>query len=196
MGNTKEDILLASLQLFSRDGYEAVSVSQIAGELGMTKGALYRHYQNKRDIFLHIVKRMEEKDSEQAEGYDMPEGQVSDMPEKYQKASVADFIGYSKSMFTYWTEDDFASSFRKMLTLEQFRNDEMQELYQQYLVAGPAGYVKDLFESMGMENAGNRAFQFYANMFFFYSLYDGASDKEQVRKQFDEALNAMAEEFG
>ena len=196
MGNTKEDILLASLQLFSRDGYEAVSVSQIAGELGMTKGALYRHYQNKRDIFLHIVKRMEEKDSEQAEGYDMPEGQVSDMPEKYQKASVADFIGYSKSMFTYWTEDDFASSFRKMLTLEQFRNDEMQELYQQYLVAGPAGYVKDLFESMGMENAGNRAFQFYANMFFFYSLYDGASDKEQVRKQFDEAMNAMAEEFG
>mgnify|MGYP002577677830 CR=1 FL=1 len=196
MGNTKEDILLASLQLFSRDGYEAVSVSQIAGELGMTKGALYRHYQNKRDIFLHIVKRMEEKDSEQAEGYDMPEGQVSDMPEKYQKASVADFIGYSKSMFTYWTEDDFASSFRKMLTLEQFRNDEMQELYQQYLVAGPAGYVKDLFESMGMENAGNRAFQFYANMFFFYSLYDGASDKEQVRKQFDEAMNAMAEELG
>ena len=196
MGNTKEDILLASLHLFARDGYEAVSVSQIAGELGMTKGALYRHYQNKRDIFLHIVKRMEEKDSEQAEGYDMPEGQVSDMPEKYQKASVADFIGYSKSMFTYWTEDDFASSFRKMLTLEQFRNDEMQELYQQYLVAGPAGYVKDLFESMGMENAGNRAFQFYANMFFFYSLYDGASDKEQVRKQFDEAMNAMAEELG
>ena len=196
MGNTKEDILLASLHLFARDGYEAVSVSQIAGELGMTKGALYRHYQNKRDIFLHIVKRMEERDSEQAESYAVPEGQVSDMPEKYQETSVADFISYSKSMFTYWTEDDFASSFRKMLTLEQFRNDEMQELYQQYLVAGPAGYVKDLFESMGMENAGNRAFQFYANMFFFYSLYDGASDKEQVRKQFDEAMNAMAEELG
>jgi AcrR family transcriptional regulator len=58
MGSTKEDILRVSLHLFAKDGYEAVSVSQIAGALGMTKGALYRHYQNKRDIFLSIVKRM------------------------------------------------------------------------------------------------------------------------------------------
>ena len=57
---TKEDILIVALHLFARDGYEAVSVSQIAGELGMTKGALYRHYESKRDIFEHIVKRMEQ----------------------------------------------------------------------------------------------------------------------------------------
>ena len=55
---------------------------------------------------------------------------------------------YSKSMFEYWTEDDFASAFRKMLTIEQFRSEEMQKLYQQYLVAGTASYVKDLFDSM------------------------------------------------
>ena len=38
MSNRKEEILIAALNLFARDGYEAVSVSQIAGELGMTKG--------------------------------------------------------------------------------------------------------------------------------------------------------------
>ena len=43
MKNTKEAILDTALHLFARDGYEAVSVSQIAGSLGMTKGALYRH---------------------------------------------------------------------------------------------------------------------------------------------------------
>ena len=43
MGNRKEEILIVALHLFARDGYEAVSVSQIAGELDMTKGALYRH---------------------------------------------------------------------------------------------------------------------------------------------------------
>ena len=66
MGDTKERILTAALHLFARDGYEAVSVSQIAGALGITKGALYRHYQNKRDIFDHIVARMEDRDKEQA----------------------------------------------------------------------------------------------------------------------------------
>ena len=71
MRNRKEEILTVALHLFARDGYEAVSVSQIAGELDMTKGALYRHYKSKRDIFDCIVERMEQGDSEQAAEYDM-----------------------------------------------------------------------------------------------------------------------------
>ena len=39
----------------------------------MTKGALYRHYKSKRDIFDCIVERMEQGDSEQAAEYDMSE---------------------------------------------------------------------------------------------------------------------------
>lgn len=38
---TREEILITALHLFARDGYEAVSVSQIAGELGMTKGMFF-----------------------------------------------------------------------------------------------------------------------------------------------------------
>ena len=143
MSNRKEEILIVALHLFARDGYEAVSVSQIAGELDMTKGALYRHYKSKRDIFDCIVQRMEQQDSEQARQNEVPEESIENVPEEYQNVSVEDFVGYSKSMFEYWTEDDFASSFRKMLTLEQFRNEEMQNLYQQYLVSGPAEYVED-----------------------------------------------------
>lgn len=177
MGSTKEEIMTVALHLFAKNGYEAVSVSQIAGVLGMTKGALYRHYENKRDIFLHIVKRMEQQDSEQARQNEVPEESIEKMPEEYQNVSVEDFVGYSKSMFEYWTEDDFASSFRKMLTLEQFRNEEMQKLYQQYLVSGPAGYVKDLFKNMKIKDPEENAVKFYANMFFYYSMYDGATDK-------------------
>ena len=166
MGNRKEEILIVALHLFARDGYEAVSVSQIAGELDITKGALYRHYKSKRDIFDCIVKRMEQQDGEQASDYDMPEEGKERMPEKYETVSFDDFVKYSKSMFEYWTEDDFASSFRKMLTIEQFRSKEMQSLYQQYLVAGPAFYVKDLFESMGITDAKDKAVRFYAILYF------------------------------
>ncbi|MDR0921891.1 MAG: TetR/AcrR family transcriptional regulator, partial [Lactobacillales bacterium] len=37
--DTKEKILQVSLKLFARNGYEGVSVRNIAEELGMTKGA-------------------------------------------------------------------------------------------------------------------------------------------------------------
>lgn len=193
MGNRKKEILIVALHLFARDGYEAVSVSQIAGELDMTKGALYRHYKSKRDIFDCIVQCMEQQDSEQARQNEVPEESIEKVPEEYQNVSVEDFVGYSKSMFEYWTEDDFASSFRKMLTLEQFRNEEMQKLYQQYLVSGPAEYVKDLFKNMKIENPEETAVKFYANMFFYYSMYDGAADK--AKSQFEQMLDKIAEEM-
>lgn len=195
MGNRKEEILSTALHLFARDGYEAVSVSQIAGELGMTKGALYRHYTSKRDIFDCIVKRMEQGDSDQAEDYDMPEQGKERMPEAYASTSLEQLIQYSIAMFEYWTEDDFASSFRKMLTIEQFRNMEMQNLYQQYLAAGPVGYVKDLFESMGIENALEKSAEFYAVMHFYYSLYDGTDQKEQIKEQFTSVIRKLAKEL-
>lgn len=195
MGNRKEEILIVALHLFARDGYEAVSVSQIAGELDMTKGALYRHYKSKRDIFDCIVQRMEQQDSEQARQNEVPEESIEKVPEEYQNVSVEDFVGYSKSMFEYWTEDDFASSFRKMLTLEQFRNEEMQKLYQQYLVSGPAGYVKDLFKNMKIKDPEENAVKFYANMFFYYSLYDGAADKAKAKCQFEQMLDKIVEEM-
>ena len=195
MGNRKEEILIVALHLFARDGYEAVSVSQIAGELDMTKGALYRHYKSKRDIFDSIVKRMEQQDSEQARENEVPEESIEKTPEEYQNISFDDFVEYSKSMFEYWTEDDFASSFRKMLTIEQFRSEEMQNLYQQYLVSGPAGYVKDLFKNMKIKDPEENAVKFYANMFFYYSVYDGAADKAKVKCQFEHMLNKIVEEM-
>ena len=195
MGNRKEEILIVALHLFARDGYEAVSVSQIAGELDMTKGALYRHYKSKRDIFDCIVQRMEQQDSEQARQNEVPEESIENVPEEYQNVSVEDFVGYSKSMFEYWTEDDFASSFRKMLTIEQFRSEEMQKLYQQYLVSGPAEYVKDLFKNMEIKNPEEEAVKFYANMFFYYSVYDGATDKTKAKCQFEYMLDKIVEEM-
>ena len=195
MGNRKEEILIVALHLFARDGYEAVSVSQIAGELDMTKGALYRHYKSKRDIFDCIVQRMEQQDSEQARQNEVPEESIEKVPEEYQNVSVEDFVGYSKSMFEYWTEDDFASSFRKMLTLEQFRNEEMQNLYQQYLVSGPAEYVKDLFKNMEIKNPEEKAVKFYANMFFYYSVYDGATDKTKAKCQIEQMMGKIVEEM-
>ena len=195
MKTTKEKILWTSLQLFARDGYEAVSVSQIAGELGMTKGALYRHFKNKRDIFDHILRYMEERDSEKADSHDMPEGSVSDTLAQYETLSLDDFLSYSKDMFLYWTEDDFASLFRKMLTIEQYRNEEIQKLYQQYLGSGPLRYVEDLLHSMKIQAAKEMALRFYTTMFFFYSLYDGAEDKDKIKKQFEIAADGIVKGF-
>ena len=188
MRDTKERILTTALHLFARDGYEAVSVSAIAGELGMTKGALYKHYRNKRDIFDSIVARMEQGDAVQAERYGVPEGTCDEMEEAYRNASVDAVVNFAKAQFRYWTENDFSASFRKLLTLEQFRSGEMMRLYQQYLASGPLEYMVDLFAAMGIPEPRREAIRFYAPMFLLYSVYDGAEVKETALSAMDEYL--------
>lgn len=136
MKDTRENILLVSLRLFAQEGYEAVSVSQIAGELGLTKGALYRHYANKQAIFESILQKMEQMDAERAQAFELPEGTVQDMPQSYEIATPEALCAFSKAQFRYWAQDEFAAPFRRMLTIEQYRNEQMAALYQQYLAGG------------------------------------------------------------
>ena len=57
-GDTKERILETALELFAQSGYLGTSMSDIAKQLGITKGALYKHYKSKQEILDCIVERM------------------------------------------------------------------------------------------------------------------------------------------
>ena len=195
MSDTGERILLTSLDLFARKGYGATSVSDIAGALGITKGALYRHFASKRAIFDAILARMEQRDGEQARAHDLPEGAPDADGPAYEAAAAADIVAFSKAMFRYWTEDPFAAPFRRMLTLEQYQDPEMGRLYQQYLGAGPMGYVADLFAARGLTDPARRAAAFYGPMFLLYSVYDGAEDKAPVTALLDECLDHAEKEI-
>lgn len=61
-GDTKERILETALELFAQSGYLGTSMSDIAKQLGITKGALYKHYKSKQEILDCIVERMDESD--------------------------------------------------------------------------------------------------------------------------------------
>ena len=195
MGDTKERILQTALELFAARGYGATSISHIAGALGLTKGALYRHYESKEAIFQSILARMEQQDAQEARDHDLPEGAVEADAAAYERATAADTVDFSKAMFRYWTEDPFAAPFRRMLTLEQFRSEEMGRLYQQYLAAGPLGYVADLFRALGLADPERRAASFYGPMFLLYSVWDGAEDRQAVTARLDEYLDQAKNEL-
>lgn len=183
MSETKEHILMTALHLFARDGYEAVSVSAIAGELGMTKGALYKHYKNKRDIFDSIVQRMFEIDAQRAREYEVPEEKHEIDPKSYENIPLHNIKTFTISQFIFWREDDFASDFYRMLTLEQYRNAEMAELYRNCITAGPVAYMADIFREMirkGMLSEADPeqlAVEFYAPLFLLLNMDDRSQDR-------------------
>ena len=91
---------------------------------------------NKRDIFDSIVERMIQIDAKRAKAYRMPVEQYDVNSGSYENTSLEDIQKYTIEQLKFWTEDEFAVNFRRMLTLEQYRNAEMAELYSQCIIAG------------------------------------------------------------
>lgn len=179
MEKTKEKILYQSLRLFAQKGYNGVSMRDIAGQLGITQGALYRHYSGKQDIFDSILRRMEEYDRQYAERSHLPANVFAESPESYKNISDGDIIKFTIEMFQYWTENEFASAFRKMLTMEQYHSMEMSNLYQQYFGKNVLVYLVNLFRENGHTDAEIKALRFYGPFYFLLNQYDASDNKSE-----------------
>ena len=197
MCTTKEKILLTALKLFAQDGYEAVSISKISGELGMAKSALYKHYKNKRDIFDSIINRMDELDYERAREYNMPDGNMDEIIKGYREISIDKIRIYTEAQFKHWTEEEFPSLFRRMLTLEQYRNQEIADLYQKYLVSGPIDYMTYLFAGITgkKEEAKQLAIEFYGPIFLMYSLYDNKREEDDLAEMLKKHVDRFSKKM-
>ena len=57
-GAMRQEILDVSLELFNEQGYEKTSLREIAERLGVTKAALYYHFERKEDILLELHLRL------------------------------------------------------------------------------------------------------------------------------------------
>ena len=126
-GNTKQEILEASLELFSVQGFEATSISQIASAVGIRKASLYSHFENKQAILDALVKDVLEQYAEHSifakadwDQYDDTE----DKPALTPDAAAQMILGQVR----YILHDPHISRARKMLGIEQFQNPELAKL--------------------------------------------------------------------
>ena len=180
---TKERILRIALELFAQNGYLGTSMNDIAGQLGFTKAALYKHYTSKQEILDKIVERMNQMDYERAAEYEMPETEPDGFAEAYLHTPVQKIRTYSMAQFDHWTKEPFSSNFRKMLTLEQYRDPKLAQLHHDYLAGGPLEYMAAIFRKMtdSDEDAMQLALEFYGPMYLLYSVYFSSSYVDDKR---------------
>ncbi|MDQ7083121.1 MAG: TetR/AcrR family transcriptional regulator [Aquificota bacterium] len=58
--HTKERIAKVAVRLFSRKGFKGTTMKDIASEVGITEGAIYRHFASKEDIIRYLTKEITE----------------------------------------------------------------------------------------------------------------------------------------
>ena len=126
-GNTKQEILEAALDLFSVQGFEATSLSQIADAVGIRKASLYSHFENKQAILDALVRDVLDRYAQRCIFAKTDWDKYEDAEEEPALTldSAAQMI---MGQIRYILHDPHISRARKMLVMEQFQNAELAKL--------------------------------------------------------------------
>ena len=181
--HTREEILEAALDLFSVNGYEATSISQLADAVGIRKASLYSHFANKQEILDTVVETVLKGYAEHSifarADWDDPEF-TKDKTGMTAEA-VASLV---QGQMRYILHDPHISKGRKMLMIEQFRNAELAVLQtkQNYedVLNYFTGMMRFLIREGALKNSDHKimAAQFSSPITVWLNLCDREPERE------------------
>ena len=140
-GNTRQEILEASLKLFSFQGFEATSVSQIADAVGIRKASLYSHFESKQAILDALVDEVLEQYAARSLFAHPRWDSLPGTPDE----AVRMIAGQLR----YILHDPTVSRARKLLVIEQFRNAELAQMQTRQNYADVLAYFTELVKRLG-----------------------------------------------
>ena len=143
-GNTKQEILEASLELFSVQGFEATSISQIAGAVGIRKASLYSHFESKQAILDALVQAvLEEYVAHSIFAKADWKQDTHNLPVTPNAA-----VQMIQGQIRFILHDPMISRARKMLVIEQFQNPKLAQLQTKQNYSDVLGYFTGLIKGL------------------------------------------------
>ena len=146
--DTKQRILDKALELFSTQGYDSVSVGEIAKAVGIKAPSLYNHFPSKQAIFDAIVEST-------AEQYEADTDRINIHVQNVKKdiplfTDITEDALFEKvrQIFEYSLHNEAISRFRRMMTIEQFRSPELAALYSKRYVERILNYHAGIFRAL------------------------------------------------
>ncbi len=141
--DTKERILAAALDMFSRNGYAGTNIRELAASLGLVKSGLYKHFESKEEIWNALLDQM-------IAYYGARFGSPEHLPPV--PDSLEGLAALTMRMADFTIHDEKVVKTRELLTIEQFRDARARELATKYFLTG----LRDMFTAIfaGMMDKG------------------------------------------
>ena len=130
--DTKERILAAALDLFSQNGYAGTNIRELSESLGLVKSAMYRHFESKDAIWNTLL-------DELIAYYEARFGSTEHLPPV--PDSLEELVTMTMRMVNFTIHDEKVVKSRKLLSIEQFRDERARDLATKYFLTG----LKDMF---------------------------------------------------
>lgn len=146
--DTKQRILDKALELFSTQGYDSVSVGEIAKAVGIKAPSLYNHFPSKQAIFdaiMEFTAAQYEADTDQINIH--VQNAAQDIP-VFTEITADVLFEKVRQIFEYSLHNETISRFRRMMTIEQFRSPELAALYSRRYVERVLDYHAGIFRAL------------------------------------------------
>ena len=137
--DTKERILAKALELFSQKGYEGTNINELMESVGLVKSAMYRHFESKEEIWDTLLDRLI---AYYEERFGSPE-RLPPVPD-----SQEELIAMTMRMVNFTVRDETVVMTRKLLTIEQFRDERAKELATKHFLTGLTEMFTHVFSGM------------------------------------------------
>lgn len=204
--NTKEKIMLEALNLFSVKGFDAVSVRDIAQAVGIKESSLYNHYHNKQHIFDSIIAECSARSAAyfQQVQFTDENGQFT-TDEKtvnmYKGMTDEQFAMVAGQVFESVFTDEISVKLRRMLTIEQYRNEKLATLFRAFSFDDSITYQAQLFGAMMQAGCFVEmdpyllAVEFFSPIFLIFYKYD-MDQADEARELFTRHVRHFSQTYG
>ena len=137
--DTKEKILSAALEMFSQNGYAGTNIRELTASLGLVKSSMYRHFESKEEIWNSLLDEM-------TAYYNQRFGSPEHLPPV--PDTLEDLVAMTMRMVDFTVNDENVIKTRKLLTIEQFRDDRARELATKHFLTGLEEMFTRIFTGM------------------------------------------------
>ena len=192
--NTREKIMDVALHMFSERGYEAVSIRDICGEVGIKESTLYYHFKNKKDILDSLVAKFRA----HIDGLLGHVDEIGDKPVEDPSLQMMDSYMMDSYLF-----DPFCNLMLRLMMIEQFHNEEIRALYEKTMFTDPYEIQLNVFRKLSTAGVFPeeqvdkivKEYHAYMTMLTYKYLLNGELTEERKKAYHKEVHDLMTSRF-
>ena len=137
--DTRERILETALQMFSQNGYTGTNIRELTASLGLVKSSMYKHFESKEAIWNALLDQMI---AYYGERFGSPK-RLPPVPD-----SLEGLVQMTLEMVNFTVHDEKIVMTRKVLAIEQFRDERARGLATKHFLTGLTEMFTPVFAGM------------------------------------------------
>lgn len=182
--STKERIIYESLRLFSEKGFDGVSMREIAAAVDIKAASLYAHFKGKEAIYQAIVDTMKQRYNQETMLLHIDGSDAKADVSVYKKISTEQLYSIGEQLFLFFVHDEYTKMYRKMLTMEQFKNPVLAAEFSKQYFDEAIFYQSKLFAMLAesgvfmLADYEVMAVQFFSPIYVMMTICDRQPQRE------------------